>query len=64
MTGGAPASSWAAGQQNGEVNDKAEAQMMLQAKTSLSAAIAAAESGAGRQGDQRYVRRSGRHARL
>jgi uncharacterized membrane protein YkoI len=42
--GGVPATAWAAGQQNGEVNDKAEAQRMLQAKISLTAAIQAAES--------------------
>ena len=44
VVGAIPAATWAAGQQTGEVNDKAEAQMMLQAKISLTAAIQAAES--------------------
>jgi uncharacterized membrane protein YkoI len=44
MAGGVPAASWAAGQQSGEVSDHAEAQMMLQAKISLTAAVQAAES--------------------
>jgi uncharacterized membrane protein YkoI len=47
LVGGIPAASFAAGRQAQEVNDQAEAQMLQQAKVSLTDAIQAAQAAEG-----------------